>query len=130
MDDTKANYQSTSFLLTIPWFIGTNWYAVKSHMVQLLVTRIVVSGIPLSYLIRDTLQYWEDTNRITSLQDRRIATKIHSGNSFDIDNKELLRHLSNTFSATTLGDVILIHQRTHNYNMACKIINSNVKGAR
>ena len=117
MEYTKAISQSTAFSVTIPLFIGKNWYEVKYHMVQLIVTCIGAAGIPLSYLIRDTCQDWEDTNVISSLQDRRTATKMHSGNSFDIDNKYLFRILSNAFSATTLEDAIIIHKRNQNGTM-------------
>ena len=33
IEDLKATSQSTSFLVMMPSFIGTNWYEVKSHMV-------------------------------------------------------------------------------------------------
>ena len=47
IEDPKATSQSTVFFVTIPSFIGTNWYEVKSHIVQLLVTSIGAAGIPL-----------------------------------------------------------------------------------
>ena len=53
MKDTKATSQSTAFLVMIPLFIGTKWYEVKYHMVQLLATRIGALVIQLSYLIID-----------------------------------------------------------------------------
>ena len=93
MEYPKATSQITAFLVTIPSFIGTNWHEVKYHMVQLIDNHIGEAGITLSYLIRDTHQYWEYTNGISSLQDRLTATKIHSRNSFDIDKKELFRIL-------------------------------------
>ena len=130
MEYPKVTSQSTESLVTIPSFIGTNWYEVKSHMVQLFVTCIGAAGIPFSYLIRGTFQDWENTNRISSLQDSITATKIHSGNSFDIDDKDLFCILSNTFSATALEDVILSHHRTQNDTMEWKIIKANVEGAR
>ena len=40
MEDPKAIYQSTEVLVTIPSFIGMDWYEVKSNMVQLLATCI------------------------------------------------------------------------------------------
>ena len=109
MEDPKVNFQTTEFLVTISLLTGTNWYEVKSHMLQLLVTRIEEEIITSSYLIRETRQYWEDKNVISSLQDKRTATKVYSGNSFEIDNKGLFRILSNTFSVTTLEDVIINH---------------------
>ena len=78
-------------------------------MVQLLANIIGAEGIPLSYLIRYTRRDCQDMNVIPSLQDRRTATKMHFGNSFDIENEELFRILSNTLSATTIKDIILIH---------------------
>ena len=75
MEKPKATSQSTSFLVTIPLFIGNNWYEVKSHKVQLLATCIGAAGIPFSDMIRDTRRYWEDTNMIPYLQDRRTSTK-------------------------------------------------------
>ena len=54
---------------------------------------------------------------------------MHSGNSFDIGNKELLRILSDNFSTTTLEDIILGHKRTHNGSMAQKIIKAKIEGA-
>ena len=103
MYDPKATSQSTAFLVTIPSFIGTNWYEFKSHMEQLIATHIGSAGIPLSYTIKDTCQYWEDTKTMASLQDMITATNMHSGNSFDIENKELFRIISNTFFTTTLA---------------------------
>ena len=98
-------------------------------MVQLLLTCIGAAGIPLSYMIRDTCQDWEDTHGINYLQDRRTATKIHYGNSFKIDNKYLFRILLYKFYSTAPEDVILIQQRNQNGTVAWKIINPNVKGA-
>ena len=60
MEYPKATSQSIDFLVTISLFIGTNWYEVKSHMVQLLATHIGAEDIPLSYTIRDTNKDWED----------------------------------------------------------------------
>ena len=98
-------------------------------MVQLLEICIGAAGITVSHLIRDTRQDWEDTNGIYSLQDMRTATKMNSGNSFDIDNKELLHILSNTFSATALEYVILSYHRIQNGTMACNIIKKNIYSA-
>ena len=53
----KATSKLTEFLVMILLFIGTNRYEVKSNMVQLLGTCIGESGIPFSYLFRDTFQY-------------------------------------------------------------------------
>ena len=78
------------------------------------------------YLIRDTRKYWEDTNLIISLQDRRTVTKKNYGKSFEIYSKELFHILSNKFSATTLEYEIISHQRTQNGTITWKIINANV----
>ena len=83
-------------------------------MMQLLTTRFGAVDISLSYMIRDTFHDQEYTNIIPSLHDRITSTNMHSGNSFDIDNKELFCIPSNTLSGTTLEDVILSHQRTQN----------------
>ena len=126
MEDPKATSQSTVFFVTIPSFIGTNWYEVKSHIVQLLATCIGSAGITLPYLIKYAWRYWEDKKIILSFQYRRTATKMHSGNSFDIDNKDIFCILSNTFSSTTVDYVTLCHQMTHNGSMLWKIIKANV----
>ena len=78
------------------------------------------------YLIRDTRQYWEDTNVIISLQDRRTVTKKNYEKIFEIDSKEIFRIISNKFSTTTLEYAIISHQMTQNGTMAWKIINANV----
>ena len=83
-------------------------------------TSIGAAGIPLSYMISYTRHDWKYNSSIPSLRDRIFVTKIHYRNSFDIDNEELFRILSNTFFANTLEDVIRRHQRTQNGNMACK----------
>ena len=79
MEDPKETSKSTEFYVTIPSFIGTSWYEVKSHMMQLLANHIGAAGTSFSYMIRDTPQDWENTNRIISLQDSRTATKMHFG---------------------------------------------------
>ena len=55
---------------------------------------------------------------------------MNSKNLFDIDNKELFRILSNTFSSTTLDYEILGHQKTHYGSMWWKIIKANVQCSR
>lgn len=129
MKGLEPTSQSTTFSVVIPPFEGTNWYEVKAHIASLLATRIGMSGIPLSYLIRDTRQEWKDTEHIVSLQTRRTATKLHSGSSFDLDNGELYRILSNVFSSTTLEDVIRAQQKSQNGVTAWKKITDNVEGA-
>ena len=47
MEDNNVTFQSTEFLVTTPPFIGTNWYEVKSHMMQIIATRIGAECIPL-----------------------------------------------------------------------------------
>ena len=79
------------------------------------------------YLIRDTRQYWEDTNVIISLQDRRTVTKKNYEKIFEIDSKEIFRIISNKFSTTTLEYAIISHQSTQNGTMTWKIIKSKVK---
>ena len=87
-------------------------------MMQLLTTHIGTAVIPLSYLIRDTIQDWEDIKGISFLQDRRNATTIHPGKLFDIGNKELFHIFSNTFYYATLEDVTLSNKRTQNGTIA------------
>jgi len=129
MKDPDPTPQSTSFSVTIPSFVGTNWYEVKSQLLSLLATRTGKAGIPLSYLTRDSRQTWKGTDHILSSQDRRIATKAHSGNSFDIDNREFYRIISNVFTASTLEDVIRAQQKTQNGIKAWMSIKANVEGA-
>ena len=61
MKDPDATPQSTAFLFIIPTFDGTNWRDVKAKVIALLITRVGTSGIPLTCLIRETRQTWEDT---------------------------------------------------------------------
>ena len=67
MKDPDATPQSTAFLVIIPTFDVTNWNDVKAKAIALLTTRVVTSGIPLTYLIRETRQTWEDTEQMPNL---------------------------------------------------------------
>ena len=58
MKDPDATPQSTAFLVIIPTFVQNNWHDVKAKIIALLTTRVGTSGIPLTYLIRETLQTW------------------------------------------------------------------------
>ena len=89
MKDPDATPQSTALLVIIPTFSGTNWHDVKAKLISLLTTCVGTSGIPLTYLIRETRQPWEDTEQMTNLQERRIAKKVHKANTFELDNIEL-----------------------------------------
>ena len=61
MKDPDYTPQSTAFSVIVPTFVGTNWHDVKAKMIALLKKRVGTSGIPLTYLIRETRQTWEDT---------------------------------------------------------------------
>ena len=106
MKDTDATPQSTSFSVIIPTFDGTNWHDVKAKVIAPLTTRVRTSGIPLTYLIRETRKTWEDAEQMSNLQERRIATKVHKGNNFELDNRELFRILLNMFTSTMLDNVV------------------------
>ena len=106
MDDPEVTAQSTAFSVTIPAFQGNNWHDVKVKLISLLNTRIGHSGIPLTYIVRDARQSWEDTEDMPNLQERRISTKVHEGNTFELDNHELFRILMDTFTSSTLDNVV------------------------
>ena len=106
MEQPEATSQSTAFSVTVTKYTGTNWFDVRGQIIQLMSTRIGHAGIPLSYILRDGRKEWDDTEGITSLQDRRIATKMLEGPTFDLDNKEVYRILSNVLGGTTLEDDI------------------------
>ena len=129
MEDPTETPQSTAFTVEVPKFDGTNWFDVRSKIHDLLSTRIGASGIPLTYLIRTTRIAWENTEEIASLQERRIATKIHEGTSFDRDNREFHRILTNIFTGSTLEDVVRSSQGASNGIKAWEKITDNVQGA-
>ena len=64
-----------------------------------------------------------------NLQERRIATKVHKGNNFELDNRELFRILLNTFTSTTIDNVVRSFQKHNNGMGAWKAIIANVEGA-
>ena len=66
---------------------------------------------------------------MTNLQEIRIATKVHKGNTFELDNRELFRILMNTFTSTTLDNVVRSFQKHNNGMGAWKAIVANVEGA-
>ena len=68
MKDSDSTPQSTAFSVIIPTFVGTNWHDLKSKVISLLTTGVGTSGIPLTYLIRETRQTWEDTEQMPNLQ--------------------------------------------------------------
>ena len=129
MKDPDAKPQSTAFLVIIPTFDETNWHDVKAKFIALLTTRVETSGIPLTYLIRETRQTWENTEQMPNLQERRIETKVHKGNTFELENRELFRILLNTFTSTTLDNVVRSFQKHNNGMVAWKAIIVNVEGA-
>ena len=104
MEKAEVTSQSTAFSVPVVKYTGTNWFDVRGQIVQLMSTRIGNAGIPLSYILRDERKEWEDTKDITSLQDRRIATKMLAGPTYDLDNKEVFRILANVLTGTTLED--------------------------
>ena len=54
--------------------------------------------------------------------------KIHKGNTFKLDNRELFRVLLNTFTSTTLDNVVRSFQKHNNGMVAWKAIIVNVEG--
>ena len=108
--------------------MGTNRHTTKSQIEALLATRMGNAGIPLTYLVRKSRNLWEDTDHVPSLTERRIATKMHQGNTFALDNREFFRILLNLFTSTTLDNVVKAHQ-PHNDGMAAwNAILANVEG--
>ena len=63
MKDPDATPQSTAFSVIMPTFVGTNCHDFKAKVIALLTTRVRTSGIPLTYIIRETCQTWEDTEQ-------------------------------------------------------------------
>ena len=126
--DPITTTQSTPLSVDIPHFSGTNWHSVKSKMSALLATRTGNAGIPLTYLVRSTRLLWEDTETMNNLQARRAATKLLEGNTYDLDNREFFRILLNTFSSTTLDNVVKGFQKEENGMEAWKAILANVEG--
>ena len=116
MKDPDATPQSTALSVIIPTFDRTNWHDVKAKVIAILTTHVGTSGIPLTYLIRETRKTWEDTEQIPNLQERRITTKVHKGNTFEFDNRENFMILLNTFTSTTLDNVVRSIQK-QNYGM-------------
>ena len=64
-----------------------------------------------------------------NLQEIRIATKFHKVNTFELDNRELFRILLNTFTSTTLDNVVRSFKKHNNGMGAWKAIVANVEGA-
>ena len=83
MKDPTTTPQSTAFSVAVPTFVATKWHDTKSKLNALLATRIGNSGIPLTYLVRKTRLRWEDTDIMNNLQERRISTKAHEGNTYE-----------------------------------------------
>ena len=111
----------------VPKFDGQNWYDVKAAFTMALSSIYGQSGVPLSYLIRSTRLAWEDTAGYSSIQQRRIDTKAHSGADFNMDNVELYRILGQEFSRTTLNDVVKAVQHSNGVR-AWNDILDNVEG--
>ena len=49
---------------------------------------------------------WENTDEISLVQDRRIATKTHEGASFDEDTQAFYTLLTNAFTGSTLEGIV------------------------
>ena len=127
--DPEPTPQSTAFAVEVPPFTGTNWHDVRDKITALLSTRIGSSGIPLTYLIRVTRLEWENTDHITNLQERRIATKMHTGTTFDLDNREFFRILLQLFTSSTLDNLVRSFQARNEGIAAWTAILANVQGA-
>lgn len=128
-EGTEPSPAGTTLPVKVPSFTGTNWYEVKDAFVQGLASIYGQSGVPLTYLVRDERKTWEQTEHIGSLEQRRILTKAHSGAEFNKDNTELHRLLSQTFTSTTLQDVVRQYGATSNGVAAWKAILDNVQGS-
>ena len=129
MEKPEVTTQSTAFSVAVTKYNGTNWFDVRGQITQLMSTRIGHAGIPLSYVLRSVREEWEDTEHITSLQDRRIATKMLAGPTFDLDNKEVFRILTNVLSGTTLEDDVNKFKRTTHGREAWNSLTAIVEGA-
>ena len=129
MEQPEVTSQSTAFSVTVAKYTGTNWFDVRGQILQLMSTRIGHSGIPLSYILRENRREWEDTEEITSLQDRRIVTKMLEGPTFDLDNKEVYRILSNVLGSTTLEDNVNKFKVTKHGKDAWDSLTAIVEGA-
>ena len=129
MEKPEITSQSTSFSVTVTKYDGTNWFHVRGQILQLMSTQIGHSGIPLSYILRQTRSEWEDTENIISLQDRRIATKMLQGPTFDLDNKEFFRTLANVLNTTTLEDDVNKFKGTKHGRDAWNSLTAIVEGA-
>ena len=112
----------------VPKFNGQNWYEVKAALELSLTLVYGHSGIPLSYLVRTTRQTWDDANTLTSLEQRRIATKAHKSTEFNKDNAELYRILGQEFDTTTLADVIRDVKRSNGIRAWSEVL-GNEEGA-
>lgn len=129
MEKAEITSQSTSFSVAVTKYDGTNWFDVRGQILQLMSTRIGHSGIPLSYILRQTRSEWEDTESITSLKDRRVATKMLQGPTFDLDNKEFFRILANVLSTTTLEHDVNKFKGTKHGRNAWNSLTAIVEGA-
>ena len=129
MEDPKTTPQSTPFSVQIPHFIGTNWHSTKSKIIALLATRTGSRGIPLTYLTKITRLVWEDTDNMPNLADRRTATKMHEGNTYELDNREFFRILLSIFTSTTLDNVVNDYADLNNGMGAWVAILANVEGS-
>ena len=129
MKDPNATPQNTVLSVEIPRFSGANWHQVKSKVLAALASRTGNAGISLSYIVRKDRKLWEDTETMTDLHARRIVTKAHEGNTFDLDNKEVFRILLNVFASTTLDNLVKGFQAKGNGLGAWTAILANVEGA-
>ena len=125
----EVTAQSTAFSVEVCKYDGTNWFDVKGQILQLMSTRIGHAGIPLSYILRDSRKEWSDTEDMTSIQDRRIATKVLQGSLYDLDNKELFRILGNVLGGTTLEEDVNKFKRTKSGYDAWNAVTEIVEGA-
>ena len=131
MKDPEVTGKSTAFSVIITAFHGTNWHDVKAKMIVLLNTCVRKCGILLTYLVRETKSSWEDTETMSNFQERRIATKVHKGHTYELDNKELFQILMNTFTFSTLDTIVRSAYQKHNDGLAAwtAILANVVKGA-
>ena len=112
----------------VPKFTGTNWYEVKAAFILGLQAFYGKGGVNLTYLTRERRMSWNETDDMDSLEQRRVATKAHTGSDFSYDNAELYRILAAQFNGTSLQDVVRNIKRSHGVN-AWNAIIANVEGA-
>lgn len=118
----------SALAVEVPKVKGDNWYEVKEALLLALQSYYGKGGVNLTYLTRDERKEWEDTEDMDTLEQRRVATKAHSGSDFSHDNTELYCILNSHFTGSALQDVVSNVRRSNGIN-ARKAIIGNLEGA-